>query len=171
MDSKNKKWVSQLKYEGVTDKDFSDANSLLKKRFGKEPNIRDVLWYIMNQRAVKEALKGNSGMYYSMSRFVYEEGRNPADFLRVHAEIELNGLKKSGVVKTIKICTCSGQDPSRIEYDSCNACKKLEGMVLDIDEAIRQKILPCKECSYRMDPSNKFPFCRCFYRPNDISMG
>lgn len=58
--------------------------------------------------------------------------------------------KQSGVVAKVEILTIP---------DSCNHCKKQQGKIYTLDEAIRISPLPCKECNHVMG------CCRCTYLP------
>ncbi len=99
-------WVAQLKYDGFTYNDFTHAKNILQKRFkGKEPNIRDVVWYLFNQLAIKQAMTGNAPAYYMMALFVDEERKIHFHYLRQIVVIHLQMWKRSSHVKTVKICT------------------------------------------------------------------
>ena len=127
---------------------------MLHKRFGQEPNTRDIIWFIFNQLIIKKVKEGKmpSFLYYEMALFTDEEGKYPASFLETCAEMNLKTWSKLGVVK-VKIKTAGEK--------ACEHCKKLQGMVLDINEAFRQEILPCKSCTHHIN--SEFGFCRCHF--------
>jgi len=121
----------------------------------------DEKWGRLNNE-LNESMKTNDFfglglIYYKMADFLESEGKN-ADHLKqlgyqmslkAHLK-ELKRYKKSGVVTKVEIHTVD---------TSCDVCKKLDGKVILIDDAISNSPLPVKECNHRHG------FCRCIYLP------
>jgi hypothetical protein len=95
--------------------------------------------------------------YYKMVNFLQRENKNSDHLRKLGYEMkllfnnnELQRLKKSGVVKEVKIL-CN-------QKDSCEVCKKQNGKNFSIEKAVFQKPIPVENCT------NKYG-CRCCYLP------
>ena len=58
--------------------------------------------------------------------------------------------KQVGVVSKVEILA---------SQNSCEHCKKQQGRIFEIDEALKARPLPCEECSHEIG------YCRCTYIP------
>lgn len=119
---------------------------------------RDSIWSLFQKALAtvfeRDKLHEASCLYYSMALFVDEENKNPFEYLKLSTEMKLRDLKKSRNGDTqIKILSPGG----------CDSCRKINGKVYTIDEAIKKMPIPNKNCSHRW---NKYSFCRCIYVPN-----
>jgi hypothetical protein len=130
---------------------------MLAKKFGQEPRFGDIIWSLFNQVIIKN--KRANPPYYCMALFLDEEGKNPAKMLYENSLLTLNPWFQTGV-KTVKIYTAGDE--------VCPNCRKLEGIITPIAEALQEPIIPCKDCTYHMSQNSKFGFCRCMYRPEDV---
>ena len=130
---------------------------MLAKKFKQEPRFGDIVWSLFNQIITKG--KAEYPPYYSMALFLDEEGKNPARTLYEDSLFNLKSWFQTGV-KTVKIYT--GGDKA------CNNCRKLEGLVIPIVQALQEPVVPCKNCIYHMSQNSRFGFCRCYIRPEDV---
>lgn len=145
-------WIRVAESYGATKEDFLNTQISLRKQFGFEPPFRDVIWSLFNQ-----SIKRGQTPYYSMALFLDDEGRDPTKMLQINNEIRLKQYKDMKVVRSVKIITAGDQ--------SCESCKKLEGITYNIDEALKTSVLPCKNCSFHASEHSKYGFCRCLYGP------
>ncbi len=86
--------------------------------------------------------------------------------MKLSMDAELMNFLRSGVVKTIKIVAADAENG---ESGTCEECKKLNGRVIPIKEAIELKLLPCKKCSFEANKAG-VGWCRCRYLPEHISV-
>jgi len=158
--------------------DIVNIQNRLSKKFNKEPKINDVKFAILNQLvrlySAKNDFQGLSSVYFNMTLIVRQERKNPIGYLQSFHEMQLRNWQSTGLVKTIKIYT--GKDNM-----VCGECQKLDEKIYTIDQALKEKPLPCKECwawhEVAKDEDGKEiikkfagPGCRCYYRPEDISL-
>lgn len=120
----------------------------------------DKQWRLFNAR-LQELMKdqnfwGLGSTYYEMAKFMDEEGKDSAPLRKLGYEIKLKvgeaNLKRflqSNVVTGVEIIATT---------DSCEFCKKLNGVRFPIAEAASSKLLPVKECTHLFG-------CRCVYGP------
>ncbi len=71
-------------------------------------------------------------------------------------EESLHEYKHSSVVTKVEILTAG---------NGCDACNKLESKTFTIEDALKNKILPCKECTYKRKKQDEYATCRCCYAP------
>jgi hypothetical protein len=156
VEASHSRWIRTVKDMGATDEDIQKTKDILRTRFGFEPPFRDVIWSLFN-----ESSKRGDMPYYTMALFLDEEGRDPSKMLAIDHKMKLKQLKTMGVVKTVKILSAGDQ--------SCVACKEHTDKIFTIEEATKNPVLPCKNCTYHMTENSKYGFCRCSYNPEEIS--
>ncbi|TRX01879.1 hypothetical protein [Flavobacterium gawalongense] len=141
--------LRKLKEFGVTEDEFVKRKEELYLKSGIENNEDDAFWSIFNELLSENANDVNQLRmdYYSMAIFLYEEGRDNFKLLQLNAKATLDSFQLSNLELKVEIVGCS---------DSCEACKKLNGKIISIEEAYLLPI-PCRECTHRIG------FCRCFY--------
>ncbi len=146
------KYISDLKRFGVTEE-------RLKKSLYSNPV--DIIWDIYNELVSeitkKHELEYLSQIYYSMAIFVDREKRgNPFELLKQSAYWKLiaeqeiwkkTGLEYIAIISAIP--------------DSCETCKKQDGLKFSIQEALEKMPIPHKECTFTLNGTT--PFCRCMY--------
>ncbi|KKG09805.1 hypothetical protein [Methanosarcina sp. 2.H.A.1B.4] len=71
------------------------------------------------------------------------------------AKIELMAYQQKGIER---VFVFTGGDAS------CSECQKLSGRVYTIDEALREKPIPCKACSHQLHEGRE-GWCMCRYMP------
>ncbi len=145
----------------LNDRDFDavfvhEKNSLTKK-FGIHPASSDIIWGIAN-KIVMDLIKKNdmgtlSSLYFQMADYLYRCGKNYLPVSQSRFEIELRGYKKSGFGKVEILATT----------DSCDHCKRFSKKVFTTEQAIADKLLPCRDCTYGVKEGSALGWCRCCY--------
>jgi len=79
-----------------------------------------------------------------------EQIKKISDQLNTSNINNLLGYKQSGVVSKVEIL---------VTANSCEHCKSQQGKIHAVEEAIKTRPLPCKDCAHEMG------FCRCTYLP------
>lgn len=140
-------------------KAYRQAAHTLEEEFGYRPAPRDVMWRLMQEWVLEipDPFQQARGYYYK-AEFLHKEGR---DWSRMKAlwreakrrshEEELREYAKSSVVKKVEIL---GR--------GCEACQKLDGRVLSIEEALKNGPLPCEDCT-TWEEKGVGGWCRCSY--------
>lgn len=151
------KWMDDLQQYGIGEKDYEKQRAKLAKDWRREPNQRDVFWSIFNTLVVnRRDLQERASIYYSMALFLNEEGKDFSGVLEEHHRTVLRDLKQRGTAEVIISSSVN-------EIMGCDACKEQNGKTYQIDDALREMPLPCKNCSFVM--GGKSGFCRCYYQP------
>jgi hypothetical protein len=152
------RWMQTLERYELTAGDFAVHWETLRKRLGQEPRDSDVIWSLFNavvRDSIKRADLGQlKSLYFDMALFLYEEGRGFLHLRRQAAKMELLRHKEWGT-KEVEILAAP---------NSCQACKRLAGRVLTVDEALRLMPIPIDGCSHRMF-NREEGWCRCEYLP------
>ncbi len=154
-----RKWLGMLQQYGIADEHFDTHRRRLRERFGQEPSDADVVWSLFH-----EALHGSmkSGdfqelrmLYFEMALFLYEEGRDFFHLLEQSQRMELTAYKQDGIVEKVRIL--------KTRATACEACKRLQGRVFALDEALEQMPIPCKDCTFDFQGTGQPGWCRCLY--------
>lgn len=90
-------------------------------------------------------------IYFKLSLLHYKLGNEFTSYLQHQAKLELMDLKQSGFDK-VKISSVG----------SCEACQKLDGRVLAISDALKERPIPCLECTHESE-KGKPGWCMCRY--------
>lgn len=93
-------------------------------------------------------------IYYSMALFQNRRGVPTYELRKECAKYELLSYKENKFSEYVEIPIT--------QANKCENCKKLEGKVFSIDEALISMPLPCKDCTYTLY-DKEHGFCRCFY--------
>ncbi len=168
------KWFNLLKNYGLMPIDFVNEMKKLSTRFRTSAFPKDVIWSLFGSLVMKLTSQDDFGslanLYYHMSIFLYQEGRNHLGTLARSREFELKHLiiNRSKTFTGVHIIA---------HVDSCEQCKKLHGKRMTFEEAAKERLLPNMECQ-RPHDNGKKPFCRCgyslatkTYRRNRIGLG
>lgn len=127
----------------------------LTERFGKPPVYADLAWGISN-RLITERPQDAGSIHFQQALFLHESGKDYF-YIRVRdMENEIKRYEKLGV-KFVEIITCKDL--------SCPECRILEDKRLSIQDALEQKLLPCRKCSNKSNPNAPTGWCRCTYVP------
>ena len=145
------KWIDELSRYGISELDFKKANESLSKKFGKVASNEDTVWMILNRLVlVNKDIEVLRSIYYTQVNFLRETGRNSGAAMKSALKLELASMKNNGVPK-VEILSSN---------NSCDNCKKENGKIYNIDEAIAKNPLPNKNCT-----DDNHGFCRCCYLP------
>jgi hypothetical protein len=87
-----------------------------------------------------------------MAVLLHQEGKDNFKLLQLSAKATLDCIQLSDLEFKVQIVGCS---------DSCEACKKLNGKILTMEEAYLLPV-PCRECTHSIG------FCRCTYSSTPI---
>jgi hypothetical protein len=151
-------WRRHLDRWGITDKDFERHKAQLSRKLKQEVSDDDVTWAIFSdllQKGMKEGeFQELSMIYYEMALFQNKRGKECFQLLQQAAKMRLNEYKQSGV-KKVQVQTVG---------DSCPACRKLEGRVFTVKQALEKMPIPCKKCTFKLYDDQR-GFCRCHYLP------
>jgi len=117
---------------------------------------RDLLWGLLNQ-SVQELMRiGDLGAlksrYYEMALFCAEEGRPFVHLLESSHDMELRSLLSIGGRRVSILSAGRGS--------ACPACQRLDGKTYSIEEALKSKPLPCRDCT-TVVVGTAPGFCRC----------
>jgi len=104
-------------------------------------NIDETLWHICNKCLLENQETSNYenliSIYLFMERLSISMGQNANSLIKRRLHFELLQKKKDGMPLAIII---SG-------YDSCKACRELDGKEYSIDEALKIQPLPPGNCT------------------------
>lgn len=134
---------------GVTKDEFTKRKEEHYLKYGIENNNNDVVWSLFNELLIKNANDVDKlrMIYYTMAVLLHQEGKDNFKLLQLSAKATLDSLQLSNLQLKVGIVGCS---------DSCEACKKLNGKIISMEEAYLLPV-PCRECTHRIG------FCRCSY--------
>jgi len=90
--------------------------------------------------------------------FDIKEQKEELNDLRISNRKTLREYRKSDFITKVEILTASDS--------SCKHCKELNGKIIDINEALENDLLPCKECTYKINSKLATGWCRCCYAPH-----
>jgi len=135
----------------VTSSMFDQVESELAQSFGHHPQVKDVLWGILNRLVVLRANQDDlSEVYREMADQLRREGKDSRPQLRQALELELKTIASDRSVKRVSIIGV-GDDRQ------CPGCASLNGKECDLAEAIRDLPVPA-QCTSEEG-------CRCGYSP------
>jgi predicted RNA-binding Zn-ribbon protein involved in translation (DUF1610 family) len=134
---------------GITVHDYTSKKQELSRKFGQEPKSTDVIWGLFHD----EGARTGSPAYWAMAAFQNRLGQDCSMYLELLHRNTLLRYKRDGFVKGVEIL---------VNHGSCRACKKQNGKVFTIDEALEKMPLPCKGCTTNVF-TDAAPFCRCIY--------
>jgi ribosomal protein S27AE len=125
-------------------------------------SFKEAAWWLLSDLTY-QYIKENKidqliNVYFDKSIFLYFiEGRNYYNEMLAHHELILQKFKSSNNNK-VKIVTAGNK--------SCVSCQKNNNRILTIEEALKFKLLPCKECTTYSHLNNRnIGWCRCIYLP------
>jgi len=132
---------------GINRDDFNKTRQKLSEEFGAVASVNDTAWRLLNSINMNDkSYRDRRFIYTEMQQILISEGKNAK---HIKFEIERMGLleyKQEGV-KRVEIKTCN-------DDHVCDQCKKLNGKVFDIDDALREMPIPT------MCENDE---CRCWY--------
>lgn len=144
----------RLEEYGINEQCFFDKNEYLSNKFGFA-NPKDVVWKLYNDENMKAIKAGDmqilKTLNFNMALFLKDEGRDFFGCLQESSKMELMLYKQRGCEK-VQILSVGG----------CEACTKLNDLILPIDEALEKMPIPVKECTFKLH-DNTSGWCRCIY--------
>jgi tetratricopeptide (TPR) repeat protein len=150
---KTSTWLRILERYGLSDEEFQLRRKRNQQAYGSKASDRDIFWGFLNELVPKTVNEWElSNVYNMMAMFLHEEHK---DFLAQLQE------SKRWVLRALKAGGCLNVRISASEH-ACEACRRQDGKVLTIDEAIALLPVPCSECQ-SVSPGAKRGFCRCRY--------
>lgn len=126
------------------------------ERIDAKVSDNDVMWGLLNRKILegnKDKLGGIQAIYLDMAHFLRLEGRDAFNALKGFHKFTLQDFFEAGIEK-VSISTAKSE--------TCQACARLEGKVLTIEEALRSMPLPVQDCCFTFKGC-KHVFCRCVY--------
>ena len=149
------RWLTDLQRFGIKEHTFYERKEQFFKKTGIQNNDNDVVWSFFNELVYKNHSDFNQlqKIYYSMALFVNEEGKDNFYLLKECARASLNRIQletdlTSDLVFMVEVVAGS---------NSCDNCKKSNGLQMTIADALKTMPIPCKECNHSIG------FCRCLY--------
>jgi len=139
---------------------YEKVKENLTKRWGFTPSEGDTLWgtsieFLLD--AMKQGdLQKMKVLYFDQALYLHQKGENHFRILQEVAKCDLKKYQKEGY-KKVEILTAGEQ--------SCPACQKLSGKILNIEEALKDLPIPVKNCSFKLNPEAPVGWCRCQYLP------
>lgn len=130
----------------------STYNSRKKDWQNSNKSLSDFKWSLYNELLTLNSnnYQNQSYIYLVMANILANEGKDGFNLRQQSKKAELLSYKGMGANKVIIISA---------KEQSCENCQKLEGLVYDLDKALKLMPLPCKDCS------SHYGFCRCVYSP------
>jgi hypothetical protein len=135
----------------------------IQSHSGKSLSREDQIWSLGNKMAL-EAMKRQdmdmlSQILWVQASYLYSQNKNYFPIMAKFHEIKLKQIENKGI-QSVEIIADTNS--------SCPACKKLNRKVLSVSDAIKYKLLPCKDCSFGIpDQEENTGWCRCCYMPSD----
>lgn len=153
-------WLEKLE---VTRTAFESHRNYLSVQFGKTAKVSDVVWRIMNDSVTRVADKNKLGLiYWQMSRFLYEEGKDHLKVAREARKLLLAHWQEAanqGLIKwdriQLQVITCG---PA-----SCEECRKLDKALFTFKQVLEVMPLPVRDCSHDPVKPGLPGWCRCTY--------
>jgi len=137
---------------GLTEAMYQQREQELSKTTGVAPKRPAVLLSLFNENIMKvRDLNEREERYNRLAIILNRAGEESFHILKAAAKTGLAALKKEGFVNV-----------SIMTNETCEACNKVNGKVLSIEEALRTMPIPIKECAnYPYNETRSF--CTCWY--------
>lgn len=152
-----KKYTEIISRYGYKSEQISKEIQLLSQQFNKEASLSDVIWSLFNKALLSLSqsktanLEKISYLYFDMSVFLAESGENPSSSLEEAHKYKLMHLQKRW--SRVRISSGNG----------CESCSNFNDKIYSIDVALKEKILPNKDCSSHSFKTSKYPRCSCYF--------
>jgi hypothetical protein len=153
---KYKNAMLELSRFNIDESIYKTEKQKLFIKFGGEPSDYDITWSILNGllRTNPDARK-ISDIYNSMASVCNLTNRDPAPFLREYHKFYLKYLiELRDIYPKVRIMS---------NELNCEACGKLHGKIMKLEDALREVILPPHDCTHKL--MGKFSFCLCYFEP------
>lgn len=142
------KWVFELSRYGISEKAYNDYKKKYSEKIKFSENENDVIWSMFNKLITQNSTNFDilKNIYLSMFHYLREERKDGFKLLQLSHDCGLRDALNHNLNLNAVIIAAK---------DSCDNCKKLDGKIFTIQEALEKKPLPHKDCSNS--------FCRCLY--------
>lgn len=153
-----KKYTGVINRYEYTNSDIENEIKSLTDRFKKEASFSDAIWSLFNRKTLEIGgstpvdLQLLSNLYFDMSIFLAENGEDPAPALENAHKYKLLKLKQN-FTKIRVSCQSLG----------CKNCIDLNEKIFTINDALKNKILPNKNCTSIHFKNGKYSWCTCYY--------
>ena len=142
-------WVRKLQNSGFdfTAEDFESEERALQRQFGRTGSWNDVIWGVLNRLSAEaEEHVDRMSIYMLMADVLVADGKDSSEFRALAAKEQLAGIASERVeVRTVN------------DEQVCENCRRLDGQVFTIEEALSELPVPHRCTSPRG--------CRCYYVP------
>lgn len=146
--------IYNLKEYGIGPEDFFAKHKLTIERLGDKGTYATTCISIYEDLLLEKTEFSELGtLYFKLALFKYKIGNEFFSYLQHSNKMQLLQLKQDGYEK-VKI----------VSINSCEGCQKLNGRMLTIDEALREKPIPYQNCSHEIE-KGKPGWCLCHYQP------
>lgn len=143
--------------ENEVENTLTKTKDELTKKFGFIPSQADVAWGTANKLTMEAMKKGDlrklGSLYFQMALYLNYTGKDCTQVKAMSLEMDLKEYKKSDFIKKVQI----------LSTGCCDNCLKLNEKVFSIDEAIKMKPLPCKDCTNHLITKLDKAWCTCCY--------
>lgn len=151
-----REWLDFLSRYGITREDFDNRHKAFSEKHEALVNDNDVIWSLYNELIAKTTDYHDLKMiYYNMAILLNKEGKEFFHILQLSSKMQLMTMKQMDI-KKVEISTAG--------EGSCESCRKLEGRIFRIEDALEKMPIPCKKCNMEVFTEGK-GFCRCMYSP------
>lgn len=143
------------------EKDFGIEEKRLKKQFGKDPSEKDVLWGLANHLLQEKMKLGDFGalrqLYFEMALYLHEAGKTCFVLQQQSQKMMLMSYSTSykDMCKKVEISA----------NVCCDTCRKQDGKIFPIDEAVKKMPIPPKDCTNKINKEAPDGWCVCSYLP------
>ncbi len=149
-------WCLKL---GIDGSDLYLTQKNLSAKFGKSARYTEAVWRLM-QGVLERSTNWHdkSMIYFSMSRFLWEEKRDYLHLGRERIRAKLEEYRESEKRGLLDL------NEWRIEViggGSCPACSALDGRRFTFEEFAETMPLPVAECTHNKTAYNPRGWCRC----------
>ncbi len=125
----------KLKWLDVTDGRIAKVTEELRLKFGGMPRENDIIWRIYIEELIKaKDYQDRRIMYFYMAKLLNEEKKDSRKTIEYMHQCELYEWKQFDFHKRVRVYAYS--------FELCEACKEIDGITMDIDEALKNPLLP-----------------------------
>lgn len=165
-------FYSDLMYQGATLEDYKKMEAALQAKWGFKPKSYDIVWGVSNRLITKpiasdvydkstEILQRAKMIGLSQALFQAKRGKDPAGYKQTVNNYDIQMAQRSGLpLKSISIQA----------HGCCDECEKYNGKEYSPQQLKQTPILPIKTCTNKLNPTDKFAWCICWYSPEYKSL-
>ncbi|OGP59386.1 MAG: hypothetical protein A2V67_12625 [Deltaproteobacteria bacterium RBG_13_61_14] len=144
----------ELAKMGLTEEKLKRRENELLAKMGVQPQKIFVILSVFNETILKvKNLNEKCERYLSLADILRKGGEDTFHILQIAVKAKLAALRKDGFINV-----------SIIASGMCERCKKVDGKVLSIEQALKTMPIPIRECQNRGEDEN-YGYCICEYYP------